>query len=89
METKSHQRLKRSILCGALCLASVARADSVEFNVSTLLSGRATHGTERSTPSFRSINRLVSRRRSSLYFDSINIVMSGWGSVQLDIGRDE
>ena len=41
METKRHPRLLRSLIGGLLLWGAAARADSVEFNVSTLLAGRA------------------------------------------------
>ena len=98
MATSPLQRRLRSLwkgLCcglgsGLLLWQGVAQADSVEFNVSTLLAGRADpRDGEIHTvvPVYQSLGVLATIKRP--YFDSINIVMSGWGSVQLDIGRDQ
>ena len=90
METNRHPRLLRSVIAGLLLCSASARADSVEFNVSTLLAGRADpRDGEIHTvvPVYQSLGVLATIKRP--YFDSINIVMSGWGSVQLDIGRDQ
>ena len=89
METRRHLGLCRTLVCGLLLVSRSAYADSVEFNVSTLLAGRADpRDGEIHTvvPVYQSLGVTAQIKRP--YFDSINIVMSGWGSVQLDIGRD-
>ncbi len=90
METRRHLGLCRTLVCGLLLVSRSAYADSVEFNVSTLLAGRADpRDGEIHTvvPVYQSLGVTAQIKRP--YFDSINIVMSGWGSVQLDIGRDQ
>jgi hypothetical protein len=98
MATSPLQRRLRSLwkgLCcglgsGLLLWQGVAQADSVEFNVSTLLAGRADPRdgeVHTVVPVYQSLGAQATILRP--YFDSIHIVMSGWGSVQLDIGRSE